>query len=157
MITGSHSYVKLLKFTLLDPTAISFISAAPEGFGNDLNVWSNHITKLFIHRQINETWSTDASLRYYWGFPGSRDIQDRNNATPDAFGQTAADWNRPYEDGVFLNLGLEYRLNRHVRIRADGYNLLGILQSDLNRRPFGGEGSFYSEATALGLSADATY
>lgn len=156
-ITGSHSYVKLLKFTLLDPNVITYITAAPEGFGNDLNAWSNHITKLFIHRRINDTWSTDASLRYYWGFPGSRDIQDRNNATPGAFGQTAADWNRPYQDAVFLNLGLEYRWTRNVRFRVDGYNLLGILQSDVNRRPFGGEGSFYSEAPALGLSGEACY
>ena len=147
----------MIKFTLFDPAVTTFITAAPEGFGNDLNAWSNHITKLFIHRRINETWSTDASLRYYWGFPGSRDIQDRNNSIPGSFGQTAADWNRPYEDGVFLNLGLEYRCNRNMRLRVDGFNLLGILQSDLNRRPFGGEGSFYSEAPAIGLSGEACY
>jgi iron complex outermembrane receptor protein len=155
--TGSHSYVKLIKFTAEDPAVWSYITAAANGFGNDLNAWSNHITKLFVHHQINSTWSTDASLRYYWGFPGSRDIQDRNNAQASAFGQTIPGWNRPYEDAVFINLGLEYRYNRNMRFRVDGYNVAGIFQSDLNRRPFGGEGSFRSEAPAVAISGEVTY
>ena len=120
-------------------------------------VWHNHCTRLFIHRQLNPTRSTDASLRCFWGSPGSKDIVDRTNSIPGSFAQSAFDWDRPFQDAIFLNLGLEYRVNRNARFRVDGYNLLGILQSDLNRRIFYGHNSFISEAPALGVSGEVCY
>jgi hypothetical protein len=58
---------------------------------------------------------------------------------------------------VFFNLGLDYRYNDHVRLRMDGYNLLGGFDSDLNKRNYFGDMSFRSEAPALGLSAEVVY
>jgi outer membrane receptor for ferrienterochelin and colicins len=156
-IGGSHCYTKLVDFTLADPSITSGISASPNGFGDDLANWSNHITKIVAHRQISRSWGADASLRYYWGFPGSEDIQDRINAGPGAFGQTVPGWERSWRESVFFNLGLDYKYNDYVRLRVDGYNLLGGFEKDLNKRNYFGDNSFRSEAPALGLSAEVVY
>jgi outer membrane receptor protein involved in Fe transport len=153
-IVGSHCYTKLLNFTLTDPTVTTFISAAPDGFGNDLDAWANNITKVFVHRQLNETWAVDSSVRYYWGFPGSKDINDRNNSIPGSFAQSVPNYKTAFEGSVFYNLGLEYRYSRCTRFRVDGYNLLGVFQSDLNKRIFYGDNSFISEAPAVGVSGE---
>jgi hypothetical protein len=153
----SHCYTKLLDYILADPAISTQITAAPEGFGNDLANWSNHITKLIAHRQISQSWSTDASLRYYWGFPGSEDIQDRTNSIVGSTSQTVPGWERSWEESVFFNLGLDYKYNDHVRLRMDGYNLLGGFDMDLNKRNYFGDNSFRSEAPALGLSAEVVY
>jgi iron complex outermembrane receptor protein len=156
-IGGSHSYTKLIDFTLADPNYITFITAAPNGFGNDLANWSNHISKLVVQRQISDRWTADSSLRYYWGFPGSEDIQDRTNATPGAFDRTEPGWERSWRESVFFNLGLDYKYNDNVRLRVDGYNLLGGFDIDLNKRGYYGDNSFRSEAPALGVSAEVVY
>jgi hypothetical protein len=153
----SHCYTKLLGYTLADPSVPTQITAAPEGFGNDLANWSNHITKFIAHKQLSQSWSTDASLRYYWGFPGSEDIQRRTNSNPANFGTSVPGWERPWRENVFFNLGLDYKYNDHVRLRMDGYNLLGGFDSDLNKRNYFGDMSFRSEAPALGLSAEVVY
>jgi outer membrane receptor protein involved in Fe transport len=153
----SHCYTKLLDYTLADPSITTGITAAPNGFGNDLANWSNHVTKFIAHKQISQSWSTDASLRYYWGFPGSEDIQRRTNSIPGGFGQSVPGWERPWRESVFFNLGLDYRYNDHVRLRMDGYNLLGGFDRDLNKRLYYGDMSFRSEAPALGLSAEVVY
>lgn len=154
-IGASHSYTKLIEFQLADAAFPSQISAQPEGFGDDLANWSNHITKIIAHRQISRSWGADASLRYYWGFPGSEDIQDRTNVT--SGGPTVPGWDRSWDESVFFNLGLDYRYNDYIRMRVDGYNLLGGFDKDLNKRNYFGDNSFRSEAPALGLSAEMVY
>ena len=154
---GSHCYTKLLDFTLEDPSLTTFITAAPNGFGNDLSAWSNHITKFIAQRRLTDAWTLETSLRYYWGFPGSEDIVARTNATPGAFGQSVAGWKRPFLESVFLNAGLDYRYSPNVRFRVDGYNLLGIFEPDLNKRIYYGDNSFVSEAPAVGISGQVCY
>ncbi len=155
--SASHCYTKLIDFTEVDPSTTSFITASADGFGNDLSAWSNHISKIVAHRQISRSWGADCSLRYYWGFPGSEDISDRNDATAGSFSQTDGGWKRSWRESVFFNLGLDYRYNDYVRMRVDGYNLLGGFDSDLNKRIYYGDISYRSEAPALGLSMEVTY
>jgi len=155
---ASHSYTQLIDFTLLDPTATTFITAAPYGYGNDLAAWSDHITKLFIHRQLTCAWSVDSSLRYYWGFPGHADLVDRLRAIgTDSDAKAEPNWKRTFRDSVFLNVGLDYCYNPNVRFRVDGYNLLGLLERDLNKRIYYADHSFISEAPAIGLSGEVCY
>ncbi|WP_197525460.1 TonB-dependent receptor plug domain-containing protein [Pseudobythopirellula maris] len=156
-LQGSHSFSKLIKFTRFDPTVTPFITASPDGYGNDLNNWSNHITKLFVQCQLTPKLSSDTSLRYYWGFAGAKDVQDRANAGGGAFGATRPDWDRPYLDSVFLNHALNYRVDRNIRLRLEGYNLLGMFQNTLNKRIYGGEGSYRVDPAAVGLSCEMTY
>jgi len=156
-VVGSHCYTQLIKFELNDPTVTTFITAAPDGFGNDLNAWSDHVTKLIVQRRLTRSWTVDSSLRYYWGYPGSEDVQKRTNATPGAFGISIPGWKRPFLESVFLNVGIDYRFNKNVRLRVDGYNLLGIFEPDLNHRIYYGDSSMVSEAPAIGISGQATY
>lgn len=159
-IIFSHSYIQLIDFTLFDPSTVTFISAAPNGFGNDLNAWSDHITKIALHRQVTDALSYDWSLRYYWGFPGSEDVNNRTTALAVPGSGTYVSepgWKRPWRESVFFNLGLAYQYNDHLRMRLDGYNLLGGFERDLNKRIFHGDNSFRSEAPALGVSAELLY
>ena len=156
-LVASHSYVKLIHFELTDPTITTFITAAPNGFGNDLNAWSNHITKLIAQRKLTDHWVAETSLRYYWGYPGSEDIVHRTNSDPNNFAISVDGWKRPFLESVFLDAGLEYRYSRCARIRVDGYNLLGIFEPDLNHRIFYGDNSMVSESPALGISGQLCY
>jgi iron complex outermembrane receptor protein len=154
---GSHCYTKLIHFELADPTITTFITAAPNGFGNDLAAWSNHITKLIAQRKLTNHWIAETSLRYYWGYPGSEDIVHRTNSDLNNFAVSVAGWKRPFLESVFLNAGLEYRPTPSARIRVDGYNLLGIFEPDLNHRVFYGDNSMVSEAPAVGISGQLCY
>ncbi len=156
-IVGSHCYTKLIHFELADPTLTTFITAAPNGFGNDLNAWSNHITKLIAQRKLTNHWIAETSLRYYWGYPGTADIVARTNSDPNNFAISVNGWKRPFLESVFLNAGLEYRPEPSARIRIDGYNLLGIFEPDLNHRIFYGDNSMVSEAPAVGISGQLCY
>lgn len=156
-LVGSHSYTKLIDFELADPNVTTFITAAPNGFGNNLNAWSNHITKLIAQRRLTQSWVAETSLRYYWGYPGSEDIVRRTNADPNNFAVSVRGWKRPFLASAFLNAGLEYRYSRSSRIRVDGYNLLGIFEPDLNHRVFYGDNSMVSDAPAVGVSGQLCY
>jgi outer membrane receptor for ferrienterochelin and colicin len=154
---GSHCYTKLLNFTLIDPNVTTFITAAPNGFGNNLSAWSNHISKFIVQRRLTSCWTVDSSLRYYWGYPGSEDIVKRTNSDPNNFAVSIPGWKRPFLESVFLDAGLDYRLNKNTRFRVDGYNLLGIFEPDLNHRVMYGDNSMLSEAPAVGVSGQVTY
>lgn len=83
----NHSFVKQLKWQLDEDTVTSGISYSDykyrdpkgafqlEGYGNDLNNWSNHATKLF--GRLKTPWVSKLTLhvdaRVFWGFQGSKD------------------------------------------------------------------------------------
>ncbi len=153
----SHGYTKLIDFELSNPAMISTdpliqTSAQPYGYGDDLQRWANHITKLTAKHQINDQWSIDSSLRIYWGFPGLKDYAEYY-ATTQGY---QLDWERAYRGSYFLNCGLQYQANDALMIRMDGYNLLGMFDKDLNKRPYGGEGytDYRSHAAAVALALE---
>ncbi len=165
--TVSHGYTKLYSFYLSEnrrttlPTApAQSITAAPYGFDNDLTNWSNHNTKLVYQRKLNDKWTFDASMRIYWGFPGMKDFDKYYPYA--ASGQATAGareiqggWKRAYRGSYFLDLGLQYKYSKNLEIGITGYNLLGILNKDFNKRNFvetKGIGDFRAAAPAVGVS-----
>jgi iron complex outermembrane receptor protein len=158
--TLSHSYTKLVNGVLMDPTLIQGISAAGYGFGNDLANWSNHLTKLYLSRDLDECWSVSGSLRVYWDFPGARDLTDFNNARAlgplgpsTSIGLSDPGYEKAFRANVYLNGGLERKLGCCGAIRLDLYNVLGWFDKDLNKRNYINRVSEYrSEAAAVGLS-----
>ncbi|MGD2093632.1 MAG: TonB-dependent receptor [Phycisphaerales bacterium] len=151
----SHGYTKLSDFELARAEMFSTdpliqFSAHPYGYGDDLQRWANHITKITGQRKLNDKWTLDGSLRVYWGFPGLKDYAhyaaDRNGYL--------LKWERSYRPSVFLNLGLQYKRKENMTFRIDGYNLLGIFDRDLNKRNKGGEGyaDFRSHAPAVAVT-----
>jgi outer membrane receptor protein involved in Fe transport len=165
--TVSHGYTKLYSFYLSPaqrnyrPTApAQAVTANPYGYGCDLTNWSNHNTKLVYQRKLDDKWTFDASMRIYWGFPGMREFDKYypynsvTNATADRR-QIEPDWKRAYRGSYFLDLGLQYKYSKNLEIGITGYNLLGILEKDLNKRNFvevAGTGDFRDSAPAVAVS-----
>ncbi|MGA2172646.1 MAG: TonB-dependent receptor plug domain-containing protein [Sedimentisphaerales bacterium] len=170
----SHSYTKLYSFSLKDPCNITFVTAEPYGYGDDLAAWSNHITKLTFQHKLDDKWTFDASLRIYWGFPGMKDYDQYNpysfpagsgyngDGTPimdykgDWYGPhrfIQQGWEKAYRGDYYLNLGLQYKPSKNLTIGVTGYDLLGIFNRDLNKRNYlASSGDYRDYAPAIGVS-----
>jgi hypothetical protein len=136
----SHSYAKLKDFKLSSPYATrQNISAMPYGYGDDFANWNDHITKLRFDYKIDKKLKWTNSLRVFWGMPGAKDLADYNINLDDNIyklpyyedGHT-----RAFKESVYLNSGLVWNLNRQTTLTLNGYNLLGIIDEDYNKRNF---------------------
>jgi iron complex outermembrane receptor protein len=149
----SHGYTKLYDFDL-EPGMSTVNTSEPYGYGDDLANWSNNVTKIVGQHKLNRDWTLDGSLRIYWGFPG---LESYNEYTPGSMGPGSTpaiepDWEKGYRGNYYLNLGLQYQPSKNVTFRLDGYNLLGIFDSDLNKRNYYTSlGDYRSHAPAVAL------
>ena len=125
-------------------------SAQPYSYGDDLQRWANHVTKITAQYKLDDKWTLDGSLRCYWGYPGLKDYAEYAAAQ----NGYVLDWERAYRGSFFLNTGLEYKPRENLTFRVDGYNLLGIFNCDFNHRNYGGEDytDYRCEAPAVGVS-----
>jgi hypothetical protein len=153
----SHGYTKLIDFELAHPSMITTdpwiqFSAHPYGFGDDLQRWANHITKITAQHKLNDRWTVDGSLRVYWGYPGLKDYAEYN---VNLNGLPPLQWDRAYDPSCFLNTGVQYKHSNRLTVHVHGYNLLGIFDDDYNHRNYGGEGytDFRSHAAAVAIYA----
>lgn len=151
----SHSLSKLLDFNLRRGLTSTELTAEPMGFGSDLSNWSNHITKLIAHRDLNDRWKLDSSVIVYWGYPGGKDYADYQysvNASRYKPGFT-----RSFRPSVFWNLGLMCNITDNKTLRIDGYNLLGLLDRDLNKRRVGFNTDYPAQVRFLAPSIGVSY
>lgn len=154
-LSFSHGFTKLLDFDLIDGRT-TLTTAEPYGYGKDLANWSNHVTKLVAQYPFNDQWKMDGSLRIYWGFPGTKHMQDYDSVRGGDINYPVieSNWKKATRGNYYLNLGLQYQPNEQLTLRLDGYNLLGLFEKDLNKRNYyDGFGSYRSHAAALGLYA----
>jgi len=173
-IIASQSYTGLINFNLVGAFALpddfdladdfffQRISAAPYGFGNELANQSPHLTKIAVHYQHNCCWSSDASLRIYWGRPGDEDLATFQNARFAAQGsadrETDPGFKKSFLGSYFLNYALNYHYNQHITARLDLYNILGWLDKDINKRNFILQpGSYRDEAAAIAATVRFEY
>ena len=71
-----------------------------------------------------------------WGNPGGQDwAEHRNSIFPNWDYDT--DFDEPFKASAYLNLGLEYRWNKNMTLNITGYNLLGLVDKELNKRRVG--------------------
>ena len=60
---------------------------------------------------------------------------------------------KAYRGNYYLNLGLQYQPSKDLTIGVTGYNLLGIFNSDFNKRNYlDSNGDYRCEAPAIGIS-----
>jgi hypothetical protein len=72
----------------------------------------------------------------YWGFQGAEDYAQyvTDNNSPNAKSPGYSD---PYGASMFFNLGLQYKPFENIRVRVDGYNLMGLFDKTLNKQLYG--------------------
>jgi long-subunit fatty acid transport protein len=148
----SHSYTQLTDFKLGEPhDAYVQTSSQPFGYGEDLQRFANHVTKINGQYKLDDRWTLDGSLRIYWGYPGLKDYAEY--FATEIRGYTL-DWERAYQPSFFMNLGLQYQPRENLTVRVDGYNLLGMFDHHLNHRNYGGEDytDYRCAAAAVGVS-----
>ena len=164
----SHSYTKLYGFRLADPCTITYITAKPYGYGDDLANWSNNITKINLQQKLDDKWTFNASLCIYWGFPGMKaydqyTIDGTGTSYYTYTGGTTTPlpdhaliengWEKAYRGNYYLDMGLQYKANKDLTVGVTGYNLLGIFNRDFNKRNYiNSTGDYRDEAVAVGVS-----
>ena len=147
-INFSHGFTKLCYFRFRPGIDEIEDTAEPMGYGNDIAAWSNHITKISATYKITPKTSIYGSTMIYWGFPGLKDYAEWDNQLP-----TDYTYNDPYEGSMFLNLGVEHKIKENLSMRVDGYNLLGCVDEDLNKRVnYSGPGNYRCHAPSFGVS-----
>ena len=138
--TISQGYVKLIRGTLLDPSLVQGISAAPYGFGSDFANWSPWLTKFAWARDVDDCTILSTSLRVYWGIPRCARPDDvQRNVAPRRAARSVRPtraYDKAFEASVFLDFGYQRRLTDHVSWRLDLYNVLGWADIDLNKRNY---------------------
>lgn len=154
----SHSYTKLDDFDLA-PGGSTRITSSHLGYGNDLNNWSNHITKFNAAWQLDPAWQMTGSLRYFWGYPGAEDQLEstwdgrENNPNSSATNLTDPGYTDSVEEAAFLDMGLHYQTKDYGKFSLNGYNLLGALDDRFNKRLYLlNVGNYRAEATAVALT-----
>jgi hypothetical protein len=122
----SLSYCKLLNLDLLDPTGVNFISAEPQGFGDDFAEVPNWIIKAHSQYKFNNKLNFTGSIVSHLGVDGRRDLFEG------LFGQEVS---AKIDDPILLlSLGADYQLSKSVKARVDAHNILGWVDRDLNNR-----------------------
>ena len=139
----AHSYTKLYDFTLADPqTTIQNISAMPYGYGDDFANWNENITKIRLNYRVAKNLQWINSLRIFWGLEGGEDMANYNRSLDIALsehyklpyyddGHTTA-----FEESLYFNTSLLWKVSKQTTVGLYGYNLLGLLNKDYNKRNF---------------------
>ena len=154
----NHAYTQLDKFEFIDGTD-TLITASEFGFGNDLNNWSDHITKLVIRHDLTDFWEINGSLRLYWGFPGTKDMAEFTaQRSARRARRVNLDFDEQFEEQLFLNLGSRYRINDRTTFSVNFYNLMGFIDDRYNKRIFATSFNGYqAEAPAFSLNLEAKF
>ncbi len=155
----NHSFTKLAGFS--DSNNSQYISAEPYGYGNDLNTWSNHLSKFVYSWNYNDRWSVTSSFRAYWGFNGAEDYGDYNNeegslSLQQRFGYD--DDGEAFKGNYFLNFGAQLKVSEKLKFRFNAYNVLGLSDKKYNKRNYLKRfGDYRAEAAALALDMRYTF
>ena len=152
----SHGYSQLSNFKLDDPATDQFFTTEPYGYGDDLAAWHDHITKFNVSHNVTKRLNFNGSVVVYWGCEGRKDYL--------AYTRDFQGWD--YTEGVsdhkigdpayFLNLGLEYTVDDHLKIAAHAYDVLGLFNVDLNHRDYAFSGIQRSSTMTEPASASLT-
>ncbi|MFC1554444.1 TonB-dependent receptor plug domain-containing protein, partial [candidate division KSB1 bacterium] len=155
-IAFSYSFNKLQEYKLADESINNQLeSSAPYGYGNDLQNWPRHISKLIWRWQATKKLSTISSVRFFWGYQGAQAYAEYNNEVlkQNHISKTEDGRTDAFEGSALLNIGFNYNIGRGVNLAVHTHNILGWLQHDFNKRNFFARMAGYrSEAPALSFN-----
>jgi hypothetical protein len=93
----------------------------------------------------------DKFIKSFWGLDGAKDMAEYNKD----LSQTTSKYIMPYYDyghtrafkeSIYLNSALIWKLNKQTTLTLHGYNLLGLIDKDYNKRNFFQTTSQYRDA-----------
>jgi outer membrane receptor protein involved in Fe transport len=132
----SHGFTKLIEMEGEPGILWHNYSAAPFGVSNDLAQWHNHTTKVQAEYTLSDKWLLNGQLCVLWGSPGGQDAADyRNQLFPNWDYKSGFD--EPFKASAYLDLGAEYKWGPNTTLTFTGYNLLGLVDKELNKRRVG--------------------
>lgn len=150
----NHSFTKLISAN--DTSENQYITAEPYGYGNDLNTWSNHITKMIYTWKFKKNWLLTSSLRAYWGFDGAKDYGDYNNEESSNSNQQRFGYDddgEAFKGNYYLNLGIKRNISDRLTVQFNAFNVLGWADKKYNKRNYLKRfGDYRAEASALSLN-----
>lgn len=135
----SHSYVKLIDFTLALPveqTPNNNVSAQPYGYGNDFHNFPNHLTKLVYQYSVSKKMAVNTSLQITWKLQGAEDAARHNadSLNNSLFSVISDGSTEAFKPSAYLHAGATYNINKNFNASIHGYNLLGLINENLNKR-----------------------
>ncbi len=153
----SHGYSQLCNFKLDNPATDQFFTTEPYGYGNDLTAWHDHITKFNASHNVTEQLNINGSVVIYWGCQGRKDYLEWTKNGGQSWDYTEGVSNLKIGDpAYFLNLGLGYTFNKHLKIAAHAYHVLGLLDKSYNHRDYAFSGIQRSSTMTVPPSASFT-
>ncbi len=134
----SHSIVELIDAEDKPGIDPSNFSAAGQGYGNDLNAWANHNTKMNVIYSLSETFAINSSLNILWDYPGSQDLGEYNSFVRDTRANPASividsGYTEAFEHNIEWSIGAAYQWNKATALRFDAYNIVSLFDDEHNR------------------------
>lgn len=155
----NHSFTKLTSAN--DTSGNQYITAEPYGYGNDLNTWSNHITKVVYTWKFKDNWLLTSSLRAYWGFDGAKDYGDYNNEESSSSNQQRFGYDddgEAFKGNYYLNFGVHKNISDKLTVQFNAFNVLGWADKKYNKRNYLKRfGDYRAEAAALTFNLNYTF
>ncbi len=131
----SHSFVRISEFSEVEEIKNN-VSASAYGYGNSFGSFPDHLTKLFYQHKINKKMSLSTSLQITWKLKGAEDMANYNR---DSLASHVA-WDlsdnatTSHKPSAYLNAGYVYKITDKLKASFFAYNLLGLIDEDLNKR-----------------------
>jgi len=149
----NHRFTKLTDVN--DTSDNQYITAEPYGYGNDLNTWSNHITKIIYTWKFKNNWLLTSSFRAYWGFDGAKDYGNYNNEEASNSNQQRYGYDdngEAFKGNYYLNFGIHKNISDKLTVQFNAFNVLGWSDKKYNKRNYLKRfGDYRAEAASLAL------
>ncbi|MGL1903764.1 MAG: TonB-dependent receptor plug domain-containing protein [Fibrobacterales bacterium] len=135
----SHSYIMPIDF-ILDGGEEAFptnnVSNIPYGYGNSFHNYPDNIVKLYTQYFLSPELSLNASLQIFGKLYGAQDAVSHSSEidSPVLNSSYTHGSNTAFEASYYLNMGMSYRVIEGLTINVHGYNLLGIINDNWNKR-----------------------
>ena len=135
----SHSFTKISEFLGVEqPT--NNVSASAYGYGNSFHSFPDHLSKLFYQYEINKKMAISTSIQVTWYMEGAEDNAAYNSDTINNPNPNNAQWDlsggnkTSHKPSAYLHAGYVYKFTQKLKCSLFAYNLLGLIDEDLNKR-----------------------
>ena len=152
----SHNINQLLDVAETPGAASQIALTSPYGLDDNFTHIANHNTKLQAYVKFTDELRLDAFLRVYWHYDGQSDFYDYSKtATTPIPGYTApGDKNfEPFFGPITrFDMSLTWDVSPNHSLRLSGYNLLGLIDQDLNREVLGVGPAYLRQPVSFALT-----